>query len=322
MGGWFSRESGGGRIVSKELSVTNHSGLHLNLWCNGGGPVAVLRPSETTKTALPQHLTGKATLQWMTTLNLQGGIGPHGLRVAGPWDQTVGMFDTTVVVRIPPSVIADVDEATRRSSPLGESYPKLTLTAFRVVAAKQRAFRERKREFLKRKARLDAKVRRRAVKTLQRAARAHLDRRVIECPCCLDDVSWITTQLTCKEHKHRLCVACVRKYVDIALGDGKLYVRCPGVGCSSIFPQAKLKEIASADAFKTYEGNMAAKHIQRLTDESDPDFLAFCSEHARRCPACHVVIYRYAGCDHVACRCGKSFNWGSPEVRIALPASA
>ena len=95
-------------------------------------------------------------------------------------------------------------------------------------------------------------------------------------------------------------------------------MRCPGVACSDIFSQKQVKELASPDAFQTYEGNMAANHIQRLADESDPDFLAFCSEHARRCPACQVVIYRYTGCNHVACRCGKAFNWDSPEARIAL----
>lgn len=326
MGGWLSRESwlGTGSGVSKDLSVTNESGLDLNLWCCGGGPVVVVRAGETKHTKLPPHLIGKPKLQWQATLSLRG-PGPHGLLVAGPWEQAVGTFDTTIQVKVPPSVDADVDQATRRnhplSSPSGGSYP-LTLAAFRVVVAKQLAFRERKREFIKRKARLDAKVQRRAAKTMQRVARTYLDRHTIECPICLDDVCWTATKPTCKARKHRICEPCVRQYVDTALGEGKLYVRCPGVACNEVFAHGGLKELASAAAFETYEGNMAANHTQRLADESDADFLAFCSEHARRCPACQVVIYRYAGCKHVACRCGHAFNWDSPEARIALDASA
>ena len=63
---------------------------------------------------------------------------------------------------------------------------------------------------------------------------------------------------------------------------------------------------------------MAGKHTQRLVDETDDAFLAFCLESARRCPACQVLIYRHAGCNHMRCRCGQTFDWNAPEVRIAL----
>lgn len=28
---------------------------------------------------------------------------------------------------------------------------------------------------------------------------------------------------------------------------------------------------------------------------------------------CRVIIYRYAGCDHMSCRCGRSFNWSQAD---------
>ena len=28
---------------------------------------------------------------------------------------------------------------------------------------------------------------------------------------------------------------------------------------------------------------------------------------------CRVIIYRHAGCDHMSCRCGRSFNWSQAD---------
>jgi len=58
MGGWFSRESVAlpGGPEAKDLVVVNESLLFLNLWCNGGGPIAHVRPGEAKQTKLPPHL--------------------------------------------------------------------------------------------------------------------------------------------------------------------------------------------------------------------------------------------------------------------------
>ena len=42
----------------------------------------------------------------------------------------------------------------------------------------------------------------------------------------------------------------------------------------------------------------------------DRDFAAWARENARACPTCRVLIYRYAGCDHMRCtRCHTDFSW-------------
>merc|ERR1719453_408649 len=64
---------------------------------------------------------------------------------------------------------------------------------------------------------------------------------------------------------------------------------------------------------------MKETHAQRLDAESDPGFLAFCKQHARMCPACGVLIWRYAGCDHMSCRCGHNFNWTDADAQVGAP---
>jgi hypothetical protein len=32
-------------------------------------------------------------------------------------------------------------------------------------------------------------------------------------------------------------------------------------------------------------------------------------EGAKKCPACHVPVFKTGGCNRVTCRCGKSFCW-------------
>ena len=44
---------------------------------------------------------------------------------------------------------------------------------------------------------------------------------------------------------------------------------------------------------------------------------AFCAEHARKCPMCHVVIFRHAGCDHMVCKCGHTWNWKDKEAVVS-----
>merc|ERR1711939_640921 len=74
-------------------------------------------------------------------------------------------------------------------------------------------------------------------------------------------------------------------------------------------------------------------------DQASSEFLAWCMQNTRVCPTCSVIVYRYAGCNHMSCRCGASFDWNtslpplpqkpakpeskqdsSPQVPAAVPA--
>ena len=198
----------------------------------------------------------------------------------------------------------------------------LNIRTFTLLVQKQRDVKTRLRERLTHKAAVWQRTRVRAAKTLQRVVRSLLAKRMYECPICLDDLPWLETTRLCKSSRtgggHRLCAPCATRYVDLAIGEGKLYVRCSGIGCGELVSKASLQKLGSPSALETYDANLVGVHTQRLADESDPTFLTFASEHTRRCPACQVLIWRSAGCDQMACRCGHGFNWSSPEARVNL----
>ena len=200
----------------------------------------------------------------------------------------------------------------------------LNIRTFTLLVQKQRDVKTRLRERRAHKAAVWQRTRVRAAKTLQRVVRSLLAKCMYECPVCLDDLPWLETTRLCKSSRtgggHRLCAPCATRYVDLAIGEGKLYVRCSGIGCAELVSKAALKELASPGALETYDANLVGVHTQRLADENDPTFLAFASEHTRRCPACQVLIWRSAGCDQMGCRCGHNFNWSSPEARVHLGA--
>ena len=135
----------------------------------------------------------------------------------------------------------------------------LTIAAFGVIVRKQREVKSRLREWKLRKRVVWHKVRARAAKRLQRASRIWLSSYRLECPStrcdarticpvarvghersgpphavCYDDFPWFETKKLCKLAKsqgggtahrggHRLCGPCAATYVDMALGEGKLY---------------------------------------------------------------------------------------------------
>jgi len=178
------------------------------------------------------------------------------------------------------------------------------------------------------KARQDEAVRRvrinRAGKVIVKNCRRVLSRIERPCPICFEHFSWNSLKgltsagVAC----HRACASCAAAYVDSQLLDGRLYVRCPGEGCKNVLDSQIVRKAASATALQKYEETMMAKHSSRLLDEDDETFLAFCAEYARLCPACSVIIWRYAGCNHMRCKCGTLFNWDDPEVNIEFAQSA
>lgn len=180
----------------------------------------------------------------------------------------------------------------------------------------QRRWRER----LRRRAAERAAQRRSAVTLLQHAARGRLARRHAKCLICLEEMPFASLVSTVPDSRcHRICGGCAHSYVDNAIREGKMYIRCPGEGCSHLMQP---EPFASRAALAMYRVNMRASHQNRFAGESDAAFVGFCREQTRMCPACGVVIWRYAGCNHMTCRCGNEFDWTAQSARVvALPSS-
>lgn len=278
-----------GRKVKDEqrtVVAVNNSKLAISVWLNEGGPFGEEITPGSHSTLDITHMTLTA-VKWTATHTHRGcsysicsGVLSRDLRV-GCWQ---------------PIVVPSID-----LSPL-----------IRVVDVQQR-WRAKLRQ---RKVALAA-ARRRSAVSIQRFSRGKLVRKLSRCLICLDDVPWRALVSTVPSARcHRTCRACARAYTDSAIADGKLYVRCPGECCTHLLDP---ELFASAGSKRTYRENLRANHAKRLEGESDPSFLAFCKEHARSCPACGVLIWRYAGCDHMSCRCGHRFNWNEAAARVGHP---
>lgn len=155
---------------------------------------------------------------------------------------------------------------------------------------------------------------------IQAAWRDALKRVERNCPICLESVPWATMASTVPSKRcHRVCPACASRYVDTALSDGRLYVTCPGEGCKHLMERATVCRLASVDALAQFEWNQRTNHDEKLASAAlDPKMRAFFKLHARKCPGCHVIIYRSQGCDSMNCRCGTAFNWRSAEAQISF----
>ena len=160
----------------------------------------------------------------------------------------------------------------------------------------------------------------RAARTVVAACRARLTRMERECCICLDWHPWASmVSLVPHARCHdRVCRPCGTRHVETALADGKLYIRCPAVGCKTLLEQSILQNIASEKALAAYEKSKLDSHARRLRSISaaDKPFVEFLQSYARQCPHCNVLIYRSEGCNHMSCKCGKTFNWAAPEAKI------
>jgi len=190
---------------------------------------------------------------------------------------------------------------------LGMSYG-----AYSVLTSAQKYWRQRL-VTLKRAREYRKKL---AAKLIQRACRAHLHRAPRRCFVCFDSVGWGTmVSLVPAKRCHRVCADCASQHVNIALSEGRMHVRCPGEGCKHLLGEATIQALASREALDARTANVEAANLRRISSlaSDDEGFLQFCAQHARKCPACHVLIYRHAGCDHMTCKCGFEFDWNKTD---------
>lgn len=273
----------------------NETGHDLDIWINGGGPVAKVPAGRMQRLKMP-HVdpsTTRGGCTWNATALLSTPQGLQVFPVFPPQKLAWGWHMGGTVIATGPVHV-----------------PILRVIA---VISVQRHWRVKMRT----RALARAAARREAAIHLQAAARGRIGRKSTQCLICLQEVMFAAMVSTTPQQRcHRVCRECALTYVDNAIGEGKLYICCPGEGCSHLM-QPDL--FASKQAKATYRHNMRASHRQRFDGEGDDAFLKFAVEHTRMCPACGVTIWRSAGCNHMSCRCGHDFDWGADEARVVLP---
>jgi len=272
---------------------TNHQ---LDVWINGGGPVARV-PPKTAKQLKLNHVdpsTTRGGCQWSTTASIVRLGQPHSFKIAsGTLPNSSFTGSTTITV----DGTYEID-------------------SIMLIIAVQNRYRELRRA----RERAQAAQRFAAASKIQSCGRGHIARRPSRCLICMSEMpfAWMTSTVP-NAQCHRTCRACAEEYVNHAIDEGKLYIRCPGESCTHLM---SVDAFASQPAKAKHRENLRASHRSRLANESDTAFIGFCREHARMCPTCGVLIWRYAGCDHMSCRCGAQFNWRDQEARVSSEAFA
>lgn len=272
--------------------IKNETKLHIDVWVNGGGPVARVAPGACAHLNL-QHVDPKTTrggCKWSATTS----IFRHGQWTA--FQISSGSLPTA---RVSSTVCVDRTH---------------NLEALMAVVTLQQRVRARSRA----REQAKAKIRSGAVCRIQSLTRGNIARKPSRCFICMDEMPFAAMTSTVPAAKcHRTCRSCASQWADNAIDEGKLYIRCPGERCTHLMDPSTF---ATRPALAKYTANLRATHGNRLEGEGDAAFLDFCREHTRMCPACGVLIWRYAGCDHMSCRCGHKFDWKDDEARVGAMA--
>ena len=136
------------------------------------------------------------------------------------------------------------------------------------------------------------------------------------CDECYDDFAPTTPCIQVRHDRftkqmcdHSFCGDCIASWVNTVLSEHSAFIRCPHPNCSVTLYADDVLRIAGDKAQATFVKLKTADYRGRLL-QSLKEGLHFEEEKASRpCPACRVVIYRFAGCDDFLCSCGHKFNF-------------
>jgi len=275
------------------LTVTNSSPLPVEVYINGNGPFLRCDAKKTHTVDLPRgQLQGQ--LSWTASHKMHG---EHDVSLASGY---LAACESRMRCQITVKENALTTEVVTR---LG-----MPLACYSLLVNAQVRCRKRVRA----KAAAECLRRRTAAVLVQSSFRSHLKRTMRTCFICFDRVAWASMiSIVPDQNCHKTCKDCATAHVNHALEEGKLYVRCPGEGCKHLLSDPQVEALASRKALDMKQKNQRAANARRLGEweQEDDGFKDFCSRHARKCPACSVIIYRHAGCDHMHCRCGAHFDW-------------
>ena len=286
------------------LFVSSDVPIGLSLWLAAGGPYEIPARAKKYKIDVPHIAPGSAV----------------------KWSVTIPSLTLT-------SGIVECDGRLLDVSVLTAGFEPLTIQSFLALVLAQRRFRERFHRVRTRAVRIlqrriaqpflqrRAAVRRVAAIAIQRLARGRAARRLNACLVCLDEMPasvQVPISSACRRTTHRVCRPCAKRFLEHELTEGRLHIRCPGIGCEHLVDLKRdLQRLGLEGLQEDYQAKLIEVHAQRLHElMQDNDMLDFAQKHARVCPECGVLIYRHAGCAHMRCRCGAEFSWNDRHTMI------
>ena len=309
MGSWFS-------TPVQTFAVKNTSQYHVLVFLSSGsGPVAQCPPYSSTQ-AYHAFLPPGASLRAFV-IN-----GTLLVPLSETWDEPSIVRAGQMIVTA--ATVSDHVAAAVAKEIAGGKILKFFLSRARRNIHRRHVAAGAIVQFLLNGARRNLRHRHATVTALQaviRGGRVRTAKR--RCVICMEDrPALATASLSACTESHAFCCGCYSRYVRTAVEDGKLHIECAGEGCRVQFRGSGADVLAltgrkTLAKFKTLGTAARGSYLQKLNDgeAGDEGFREFARQHTRACPSCSVVIFRHAGCDHMSCRCGRRFNWGSgPRV--------
>lgn len=121
-------------------------------------------------------------------------------------------------------------------------------------------------------------------------------------------------------HPNSICQVCLEQHARSAVKGGKLFVRCPYVGCGRSLQTLELKNTLPDKEYNDFVKALkeAEEYAQKSNQEDDEVTLATMGIQGlelRMCPACSIRIEKNEGCSSMVCyRCGENFSWSSATL--------
>jgi len=314
--------------------VVNESCLDLLVFMNGGGPIARIGP-ESSDATLPFDYSASLEFYSERTFKL--------VLSAKMTPPSTLLSETTILISKSDAAIHEsaarfagmianfrARRSARRARAASVIQARLRPGARRLVGWRHDSARTIQSALGRIARRLIAR-RARAATLLQARARGMLARLVDTCQICLEDMprplfvgplkkapQTFGRRATKPRACHKFCQGCLAMHVGTQIDEGRLHIKCPGERCSTLLEKADLQAAVSPQKFESHKKNLEARHGERLADltsgeldQASSEFLAWCMTNTRVCPTCSVIVYRYAGCNHMSCRCGASFDWNT-----------
>ena len=98
---------------------------------------------------------------------------------------------------------------------------------------------------------------------------------LMECGCCYDNEVLFEDMLTCPEG-HLFCSTCVRRLVEVGVGEGKVHFACLAADCPQEFTTATLQNVLSSKTFSLVLRKMQEEEL-RNADIDDLVSCPFCT---------------------------------------------
>lgn len=330
--GWSSNAVA---AATGSANLTNHSCCSLLLFRNGNGPIARVEPADDTTRPISQTWDRSAMVGDKIELFLVVPVGVHGFGTGGrmvPVPPELGWTESNPPTRftVHADMVAEVmrearlahfqrTREDRRRHHAAREIQGLVRPVIRAQLRQRHAAADVLKRALLPGVRAELRRRHSAATTITKRARGTLARVRAVCVICHD--SFPTGQVF-RPSDHRkpgcqFCHGCVRQYIRTAIDDGRWIknLTCPGIECQRA--QLSHKDVVRAigrNGLAQAESEVKkaqAEWFKQLHDGhgADESFIQWCSSNTRTCPNCKVIIYRYAGCDHMSCRCGAHFTW-------------